>query len=38
MASLPCVTWLRFVVWLVIGLAFYAYYGRRHSHLLAASN
>jgi len=37
MASLPGVTWLRFVVWLVIGLVLYASYGRRHSRL-ASSN
>ena len=33
MASLPGVTWLRFGVWLVIGLGVYAFYGRRHSRL-----
>ena len=33
MASLPGVTWLRFGVWLLIGLALYAFYGRRHSRL-----
>jgi APA family basic amino acid/polyamine antiporter len=27
------VTWLRFAVWLVIGMALYAFYGRRHSRL-----
>jgi len=37
MASLPGVTWLRFVVWLVLGLGLYFSYGRRHSRL-AASN
>jgi basic amino acid/polyamine antiporter, APA family len=31
MASLPVVTWLRFVVWLLIGLAIYFVYGRHHS-------
>ena len=36
MASLPGVTWLRFGVWLLIGLAIYACYGRRHSRLAAA--
>jgi APA family basic amino acid/polyamine antiporter len=33
MASLPLETWLRFVVWLVLGLALYALYGRRHSRV-----
>jgi APA family basic amino acid/polyamine antiporter len=33
MASLPGVTWLRFGVWLLVGLGFYAFYGRRHSRL-----
>jgi APA family basic amino acid/polyamine antiporter len=31
MAGLPLDTWLRFGVWLVIGLAIYAFYGVRHS-------
>ncbi len=33
MASLPGVTWLRFVVWLGIGLVIYFSYGRHHSRL-----
>jgi APA family basic amino acid/polyamine antiporter len=33
MANLSLETWLRFVVWLVIGLIFYAAYGYRHSRL-----
>jgi APA family basic amino acid/polyamine antiporter len=37
MASLPGVTWLRFVVWLVIGLGIYTFYGRRHSRLASPS-
>jgi APA family basic amino acid/polyamine antiporter len=35
MASLPILTWIRFVVWLAIGLAIYFAYGRRHSRLAA---
>ena len=33
MAGLPWETWLRLVVWLVIGLAIFFGYGRRHSKL-----
>ena len=33
MANLPLVTWLRFLVWLVIGLVIYAGYGFRHSKI-----
>ncbi|MHB1565957.1 MAG: amino acid permease [Acidiferrobacter sp.] len=33
MTNLPVLTWIRFVVWLVIGLVVYFTYGRRHSVL-----
>ncbi|MFM0075854.1 amino acid permease [Paraburkholderia sediminicola] len=33
MTGLPLVTWLRLVVWLVIGLVIYGIYGRSHSRL-----
>jgi len=33
MASLDALTWVRLVVWLVIGLTIYFGYGRKHSHL-----
>lgn len=33
MFGLPPDTWLRLVIWLVIGLAIYFFYGRRHSNL-----
>jgi APA family basic amino acid/polyamine antiporter len=33
MLSLPILTWLRFFVWLAIGMAIYFLYSKRHSHL-----
>jgi APA family basic amino acid/polyamine antiporter len=33
MTPLPAATWIRFVVWLVIGLGIYAFYGNRHSRV-----
>ncbi len=33
MLSLPLDTWLRLVVWLIIGMAVYFGYSRRHSHV-----
>jgi basic amino acid/polyamine antiporter, APA family len=33
MCGLPLDTWLRFVIWLVVGLAIYALYGARHSRV-----
>jgi APA family basic amino acid/polyamine antiporter len=33
MWQLPALTWERFVIWLVIGLVIYAFYGRRHSRV-----
>ena len=33
MAGLPITNWIRFFVWLVIGLCVYYFYGRKHSQL-----
>lgn len=37
MASLPDVTWIRFVTWLVVGMAIYFLYGRHHSRVSAST-
>ena len=36
MLQLPMVTWIRFVVWLAVGLVIYGLYGYRKSRLNAA--
>jgi APA family basic amino acid/polyamine antiporter len=36
MSDLPLSTWIRFVVWLALGLAIYFLYGYRHSKLRLA--
>jgi APA family basic amino acid/polyamine antiporter len=33
MTKLEAETWLRFAVWLVIGLGIYLFYGRTHSRV-----
>jgi len=37
MAGLPVTTWIRFGVWLVVGIVVYLIYGRRHSMLIPAN-
>jgi APA family basic amino acid/polyamine antiporter len=37
MAGLPITNWIRFFVWLIIGLVLYNLYGRRHSQLSNAN-
>ncbi len=37
MAGLPIMNWIRFFVWLTIGLVFYYFYGRKKSTLRAAN-
>jgi APA family basic amino acid/polyamine antiporter len=36
MMGLPVLTWIRFIVWLIIGLAIYGLFGRRHSTMQTA--
>jgi APA family basic amino acid/polyamine antiporter len=38
MLNLPAATWIRFVVWMVIGLLIYFLYGARHSRLTTDPN
>ncbi len=38
MLSLPQITWIRFIVWLMVGLTIYFYYGIKHSRLAAKKN
>lgn len=37
MISLPLITWLRFLIWLIIGMIVYFNYSRHHSQLAASS-
>jgi basic amino acid/polyamine antiporter, APA family len=37
MAGLPIMNWIRFFVWMIIGLVLYYFYGRRNSTLRAAN-
>jgi APA family basic amino acid/polyamine antiporter len=38
MVSLPRDTWLRLIIWLIIGMAVYFFYGRHHSRVQAVVN
>ncbi len=38
MVALPGDTWLRLVIWLVIGMAVYFFYGQKHSRVQAAAS
>ena len=38
MLQLPRLTWIRFGVWLLLGLLIYFFYGVRHSRLGAAAD
>ena len=37
MTQLPGVTWMRFGIWMALGLAIYFVYGRRHSRIRNAA-
>src|SRR5260370_32580963 len=37
MAGLPIMNWIRFFVWMILGLVLYSFYGRKHSTLRAAN-
>ena len=34
MMGLPWITWVRFALWLAVGIAIYMSYGYRRSHLI----
>ena len=36
MMGLTLITWLRFVIWLVVGLLIYVFYSRKHSEFARA--
>jgi basic amino acid/polyamine antiporter, APA family len=37
MMGLTVITWLRFVIWLAVGLLIYVFYSRRHSEFARAN-
>jgi APA family basic amino acid/polyamine antiporter len=38
MAGLPIITWMRFLIWLAIGLVIYFFYSRRRSEFAPAGS
>ena len=36
MMGLTLITWLRFVIWLAVGLVIYVFYSRKHSEFARA--
>jgi basic amino acid/polyamine antiporter, APA family len=36
--SLPAITWIRFIIWMILGLVIYVFYGKRKSNLAANAN
>jgi APA family basic amino acid/polyamine antiporter len=38
MTGLTVITWIRFVVWLTIGLSIYIFYSRHHSEFAKAKS
>jgi APA family basic amino acid/polyamine antiporter len=38
MLNLPAATWIRFVIWMALGLVVYFGYGARHSRLVTDPN
>jgi APA family basic amino acid/polyamine antiporter len=37
MLSLPIITWLRFIIWMAVGIAIYFMYGYKHAQMQAAA-
>jgi len=37
MLSLPIITWLRFIIWMAVGIAIYFMYGYKHAQMQAVA-